>query len=502
MVFGALVVLRRPATASTTLGVKHAVMKTPTVIDNAKRTHAAILGVATAGALLAGVAVGPVPRAEATCISVSGLTLGSGCASAPFSLAIGLGSGANAKAINPFGFVVGVGHGAQPSTPVRNVGDLFAGIGSAISDVIDRLSHPGGGLAARPKGGGKVTPAGTDGGSAAKPKDGATVTPAGTGGGSAVKPKGDGPKRGPNGFDSAYDAGQGAAEKINATKNADERKAAMAGAAKAATFFDAYHYAFFQGLDDNIDYPEGEKSLLSVDGDLEAIRDASREVKRLSALTRQFDQAFQAGSAAAKKINAAKDAAERRAALADAAKSLAALDDSNPYGFFVALDQEVDDPDGDGKWDNVLAEYEGIKKAAAEAKKPAVADTKSPKTTSEANADEPAEAPAVELARTASRPAKDGEPVDHTGDSESAATVAKSADEVVTSEELATKSPSKNAVSAREDATSDVTDTTTAKKPTVDSEKSGAAEKESDSTDESGASTSAKVSATDPDSVS
>jgi hypothetical protein len=87
--------------------------------DGPKRARALIAGALTSGTFIVG-AVGQAPQAEATCLSVSGLALGSGCYSAPFAVAIGLGRGATARADSPFSIAIGVGSGAasQANNPL------------------------------------------------------------------------------------------------------------------------------------------------------------------------------------------------------------------------------------------------------------------------------------------------------------------------------------------------------------------------------------------------
>ncbi|BBZ27047.1 hypothetical protein MMAD_13420 [Mycolicibacterium madagascariense] len=90
----------------------------------------------TTGSLLAGV-VGHSATASATCLSISGFNLGTGCHSAPFSLAIGLGSGATAHAQKPFTIDLRVmtphGPASWPSS--------FTDLRSAIAALFDSFTH-------------------------------------------------------------------------------------------------------------------------------------------------------------------------------------------------------------------------------------------------------------------------------------------------------------------------------------------------------------------------
>jgi hypothetical protein len=79
------------------------------------RNRTVLVGAVTSSALLAG-ALGGASPAGADCVSVSGLTWGSGCKSAPFSMAVGLGPGARAETTAPLTFDVNnVGRAKAPA---------------------------------------------------------------------------------------------------------------------------------------------------------------------------------------------------------------------------------------------------------------------------------------------------------------------------------------------------------------------------------------------------
>jgi hypothetical protein len=110
--------------------------------DAGRRARVLVAGVAASGMLLVG-AGGVAPVAGASCLSVSGINFGSGCSSAPFSVAVAMGPGAKARASRPFtlrwevisgGLRVGdSGIAILPPQGLRQLGDAVRrAVGSVI----------------------------------------------------------------------------------------------------------------------------------------------------------------------------------------------------------------------------------------------------------------------------------------------------------------------------------------------------------------------------------
>lgn len=98
--------------------------------------------------LLSG-AVGEVSQAQASCLSISGLDFGTGCTSAPFSVAIGLGPTAKASAHTPLSLAFvcdfpGMGCGHDP------IGDFVKAVRNAIASIVPG-AHPTRDAAAKKK---------------------------------------------------------------------------------------------------------------------------------------------------------------------------------------------------------------------------------------------------------------------------------------------------------------------------------------------------------------
>ncbi|BBZ27056.1 hypothetical protein MMAD_13510 [Mycolicibacterium madagascariense] len=100
------------------------------------------MGVVASGTLLMG-AGGLAPEAGASCVSVSGINLGSGCSSAPFSMAVALGPGAKARAARPFTFrwevIVGqfrVSESGVQILPPQGLRQLGDAVRHAVASVI------------------------------------------------------------------------------------------------------------------------------------------------------------------------------------------------------------------------------------------------------------------------------------------------------------------------------------------------------------------------------
>ena len=329
-----------------------------------RRVQAVVAATAVSGALIGG-AVGQAPVAGATCLSLSGFNLGNGCESAPFSVALGLGPHAKAKAVNPLDFAIGIGRGAGVSSPVTGLHDLVAGIVSAFTDIIDWLTHPGG-VPAKPE---EKDDAGTKTPAAGAPVKTPTGEPGKTPTGEPGKtPTGEASEQDPG--RRALRAGVFAALKIDAAKTDAEKQAAIQDAINrgaALDVDDASLENFFQDIgiadltqDEYQKIEDGVKQLRATQPSSARIPlpeddsvPADKFEKRFrDALVFRRDQQIEgAGKSAAQRVNAAKSDAERKAALSDAAKELAALDGEDARslftdGFFDGLDG-VDDSSDD-----------------------------------------------------------------------------------------------------------------------------------------------------------
>ena len=115
--------------------VKHKLEKnTPS-----SRTRLLVAGAVTTTTLAVST-LGQAPVAGATCVSVSGLTLGTGCSSAPLSIALALGPNAKAKADKPFTFALNnVAHIPVLFELTKIVGDVF---GCLLNPTDSQHTHP------------------------------------------------------------------------------------------------------------------------------------------------------------------------------------------------------------------------------------------------------------------------------------------------------------------------------------------------------------------------
>lgn len=105
----------------------------------ARTTGGALLGVLVSGALTAA-ACGIAPTANATCASFFGINNGGGCGSSPTSIAIAVGTGAQAYAEGVLGTAVAIGTDSIASIP--SGGRNFVDVATAFGD--NALAEAGG----------------------------------------------------------------------------------------------------------------------------------------------------------------------------------------------------------------------------------------------------------------------------------------------------------------------------------------------------------------------
>ncbi|MCV7013987.1 hypothetical protein [Mycolicibacterium madagascariense] len=128
-------------------------------VKQSTRGRALAAGALTTGVLIAG-ATEHAPKAEATCLSISGVDFGSGCKSAPLSIAIGVGSGATARALHPFTIHIG----EAPKARNGSAGSPLDGLLRVVVTVFRAL-----GLAVGPDANNPATPPDDGSGTIAKP---------------------------------------------------------------------------------------------------------------------------------------------------------------------------------------------------------------------------------------------------------------------------------------------------------------------------------------------
>lgn len=110
-------------------------------MHQARTTGGVLLGVLLSGALTAG-AFGIAPAANATCASFFGINNGGGCGSSPTSIAIAIGTGAQAYAEGVLGAAFSIGTDSLTSVP--GGGGNFFNLASAFG--INAVAEAGGAL--------------------------------------------------------------------------------------------------------------------------------------------------------------------------------------------------------------------------------------------------------------------------------------------------------------------------------------------------------------------
>lgn len=101
--------------------------------------RAAVIGVTAAAALLAG-SVGEASHANATCVGISGINIGSGCQSGIGSIAIGIGAGAQAKALGALNFAVALGN-ESTAYAYDGLANLAVALGTGAYASGDRIGN-------------------------------------------------------------------------------------------------------------------------------------------------------------------------------------------------------------------------------------------------------------------------------------------------------------------------------------------------------------------------
>src|SRR6478735_5458969 len=87
-------------------------MSTLSVVNSSRKIAGAVVAGAMASGLFASAGLGAAPTANATCGSIFGLSIGSGCSSTLLSASFAIGDGAQAHATGPLSLAASIG-GAQ-----------------------------------------------------------------------------------------------------------------------------------------------------------------------------------------------------------------------------------------------------------------------------------------------------------------------------------------------------------------------------------------------------